>query len=147
MIQSTLRWNGEQAVKLVLAAGWQGIKRATVFFWDTLTKKVLVVPNTGKRVRRKRTTRAGVKGSSYTIYPDPSEPGEPPRLRTGQLRKNVIKELDREHLKSRVGVTKNAIYGAYLELGTRRVRARPWLFETLKQITPQLKAIAEGRTP
>lgn len=144
MIQSKLTWQGEVATKLVLDAGWDGIRRATVFFWNTLQTSVLNIPNPGERRRRKRNTRAGAKGSSYTTYPHSSRPGEPPRKRTGFLAGNVVYELDQAKLASRVGVLRNAIYGAYLELGTRKMRPRPWLFATLRKILPQLKAIAES---
>ncbi len=64
----------------------------------------------------------------------PSRPGEPPRAGTGFGRKNIIHEHDRNIPASRVGVMKNAIYMAWLDLGIRprRIRAKkrflriPW---------------------
>lgn len=63
--------------------------RAAVFF-QTAHKQMLNVPNTGVRMRRQRTTVAGKKGSSYTIYPNPSRPGEYPHKITGQGQSGVV---------------------------------------------------------
>lgn len=74
---------------------------------------------------------------SVTIYPYPSKPGEPPRKRTGWLQRHVLMEFaeakagNQTLMASRTGVGRNAIYGLYLELGTRRVKPRPWLVATL----------------
>jgi hypothetical protein len=141
VIQSKLTWNGQQARQVVLDAGWDGLRRAVVFFWNTLIN-VLNVSNPGERVKRKRNTKAGVKGSTYTIYPHPSRPGEPPRARTAWLKGHVQYELEKETLSARVGVGLAARYGLYLELGTRKMAARPWLFSTLKKILPQLQILA-----
>lgn len=72
-----------------------------------------------------------VSQGSYTIYPHPSRPGEPPRVRTGFGRKGVVWEYDAAKMAGRVGVTRNALYMFYLEVGTRRIRRRPWLMATL----------------
>ena len=68
--------------------------RAAVFF-QTTHKQMLNVPNTGVRMRRKhdRTLKDGTvmkKGSGYTIYPNPSKPGEYSRKITGQGQSGVI---------------------------------------------------------
>lgn len=74
---------------------------------------------------------------SVTIYPYPSKPGEAPRKRTGWLQRHVLMEFaknrvgNQELMASRTGVGRNAIYGLYLELGTRNAKARPWLVATL----------------
>lgn len=70
---------------------------------------------------------------SVTIYPYPSKPGEPPRKRTGWGQRHVVWEFDPRTMRGRVGIAKNAIYMLYLELGTRRVKRRPWLVATLKK--------------
>ncbi len=85
----------------------------------------------------RRTYRRG----SYTAYPSPSKPGEPPRKRTGWLARNVTYEVDGKNGVARVGLTANARYGIYLELGTSRMAARPWLLVTARKLAPQLEAI------
>jgi hypothetical protein len=147
-----MTWNGEQAKGVVLDATWEGLQRATAFFWETL-QNVLNVSNPRP-------------------YQNSSRPGEPPRARTAHLKGHVIYEFDRPNLKSRVGLLPGAKYGAYLEFGTqggtvirprnkkvlafevngkkvfarkvvmKPLAARPWLFSTLKKILPQLQILA-----
>lgn len=82
----------------------------------------LSVPNTGMSKTRKRNTAAGKKGSSYTIYPNSSKPGEYPRLRTGAGRSNVFMEDggSEQQPYTRVGERENGIHIVLLELAAGR---------------------------
>jgi len=86
--------------------------------------------------RRKRNTTAGKKGSTYSVYIG-SRPGEPPRLRSGVGRSSIrwIKERD---LSYRILVASPGIYMAYLDRGTRRVAARPWLKQAVTLAQPAI---------
>jgi hypothetical protein len=84
------------------------------------------------RVAVKRRVPGGNR-SSRTVYRSVSSPGEAPRKRTGFLQRNVLMEFDRTVPAGRVGVGRNAMYGLYLELGTRRMAPRPWLVRTLME--------------
>ena len=137
MIQSRLTWNGDDCQRQVIEASWEGLVYATNYYLDRL-RDALNVSNPGVRMKRKRG-----KGS-YTIYPTPSKPGEPPRARTGYLKKNVMAEYDESILTTRVGVSVSAIYGLFLELGTKFVAARPWLLATLEKFLPQIRELAVG---
>ena len=137
MIAVNIHWNGDSSKKLIVDAGWDKIQRATEYFHAQVLA-ALNVPNSGVRVKRKRG-----KGS-YTVYPNPSKPGEPPRKRTGWLQRHVQREYDKPSLTSRVGVQRNALYGIFLELGTRFMAARPWLLATLNKVRTQLEAILAG---
>lgn len=123
--------------KQLANATQQGLIRAAVYYW-TRCKTAVSVPN------------SGVPGpSGRTVYPDPSKPGEPPRLRTGFGRDNIVWESNdsQSDPRVRVGSTKNGIYMIYLELGTRRIAPRPWLVATLlkfKQAIGQL-AVTGGK--
>lgn len=66
-------------------------------------------------------------------YDQPSKPGEPPRARTGYGRSNIVYEYNgiESAPAVRVGVRKNALYMFWLEIGTRRIKPRPWLVATL----------------
>ncbi len=128
----------EQALE---EAAWQGLQRATVYAQAQLMQ-ALNVPNSGERRKRTRNTSAGTKGSTFTVYPYPSRPGEPPRKRTGWLQAHVQYRLDRPTLSSTLGVGQNALYGIFLDLGTRTVAARPWLLATVNKVLPQLAALA-----
>jgi hypothetical protein len=137
MIQSRFDWFGDECQRSIIEATWEGLVYATNCYLERL-RDVLNVSNPGVRVKRKRG-----KGS-YTIYPTPSKPGEPPRARSGFLKKNTIAEYDQSILTTRVGVTVFAKYGLWLELGTKFMKARPWLMATLKKFLPQIRELAVG---
>jgi hypothetical protein len=101
----------------------EALKRAAVHVWAAV-QRTLNVPNTG--VRKKRLQGKG----SRTTYPSPSAPGQPPRKRTGWLQRNVLYAVDAVGLSAKVGVSAGAAYGIDLEVGTRKMAARPWLFRT-----------------
>lgn len=61
-----------------------------------------------------------------------SRPGEAPYMQTGRLRNSIAYELDHGRLVARIGT--NVRYGLMLELGTRRVAARPWFKVTINRI-------------
>src|SRR6185312_17133594 len=75
-----------------------------------------------KRVRRRRNTVAGRKGSQYTIFTDPSKPGEYPRLRTGIGRTGTTyapttpEAVVANGMRIRVGVTESGKHMLILEL-------------------------------
>lgn len=77
-----------------------------------------------------------------------SAPGEFPMSDTGRLANNVDMILATPaKLSAKVGT--NIIYGAYLEFGTSRMAARPWLERSLRKaaegVAKELKAKLEAR--
>ena len=56
-----------------------------------------------------------------------SQPGHPPHVDTGRLRSSITHEVQasKNEIIARVGT--NVVYGKWLELGTSRMQARPWL--------------------
>jgi hypothetical protein len=134
----SLTWNGNAAQKQLEEAAWAHLVRAAQFFADKCQEAVNQ-PNTGQRRTRTRDTRAGKKGSGYTVYPFPAKKGEPPRKRTGFGQRNIAQERDRQHLKIKVGERQNAIYMIYLEL-----RGWPWLRATLDAHKGTLAGIVKG---
>ena len=133
-VNLTVKWHGNEFNRKLWRATASGLKRAAVFH-HTKCRQAVSRPNTGTRMRRTRATAGGKKGSGYTVYADPSRPGEPPKLRTGTGRGEIVWEYNGESKNPavRIGVTKKGIYMMYLELGTRRIKPRPWLLETLKK--------------
>lgn len=121
-----LVWHGEEAIKAIDAAAYENVQRATVFFWSKCQDELNVSAKVGK----------GTKGSDYQA----SKPGEPPRKRTGWLQRNVVYELDEKEKRGRVGLTANAMYGLFLEFGTRFMAARPWLLGTLRKYWQAIRA-------
>lgn len=148
----TIRTHEKKFHALIDAATAEGLQRAGVFYHTACRHKVNK-SNAGVRKRRTRNTKAGKKGSQYTVYPNSSKPGESPRARTGFGRSNIVYEYN-DNPKSpavRVGVGRNGIYMYHLELGTRRVAARPWLLRTLLENKAQIGRLAaiggKGRIP
>ena len=115
MIQANINWFGDEAEKAVLRAGWEGVRRAAHYFWERL-RDVLNKSNPGQQVRG---GGRGKGGKSFTVYPSPSKPGEPPRLRSGYLRSNVLEQYDEAAMEAVVGLGANARYGLVLELGSK----------------------------
>ena len=124
MISAKLDWKGDTATAELRKAAWERVRRAVVFFWQTVQTSLNV--------------------SNPRPYKSPSQPGEPPRKRTGWLAGHVLYELDEKTLSGRVGLGKNALYGVYLEAGTRVMAARPWLIATLNKVKAQLEALLKG---
>jgi hypothetical protein len=130
-VASKLEWNGPAFEKHLRNATAKGLKRAGVFY-HSKCQEIVSRPNTGVSVKVIRKTPGGNK-RSRTIYPNPSKPGEAPKLRTGFGRRNIVVNFDPNGKYVRVGVTANGIYMFYLEVGTRRIARRPWLLRTLME--------------
>ena len=74
-----------------------------------------------------RTAREDLRRLVGTPYPPASTPGTPPHRRTGRLQRSVFSEV-RERAKSiSVYIGARAPYAGYLQRGTRRMAARPFL--------------------
>jgi hypothetical protein len=122
MIRSRLTY--ENPTEQVVALAWKGLQRAVVFYWQSL--------------------QTALNRSNPRPYKTPSKPGEPPRKRTGFLAANVRYEFNQPTGEARVGVTTNAKYGGFLEIGTRKMAARPWLLATLQKVFPQLQVLLKS---
>ena len=115
MMNSGHSWNGPGAIEHIKGIAWEGILRATVYFWTECSKAV-GIPNPPP-------------------YKDSSKPGEPPRKRTGFGQANITYEVDKSILTTRVGVLSPARYMAGLELFGKR----PWLKSTLDKTINTLR--------
>lgn len=137
---AVLTWRGDKFNQQLRSATTVGLQRATVFYHQHC-RMAVSKPNSGQRVKVRRKTKGGNK-RSRTIYPNPSKPGEPPRLRTGFGQRHILVEFDKSVPAGRVGIAQNAIYMFYLEVGTRRIRRRPWLLATLMKFQEQIGRLA-----
>lgn len=87
----------------------------------------------------KRSIQRGPAGGRTYNLSDPnrvhqaSAPNQPPMSDTGRLANSI--ETQHEGLESYVYTPVE--YGLYLELGTSRMEARPWLFPALERERPQ----------
>lgn len=89
--------------------------------WKGAARKTLAGHRTGTEARVPGT------GTTYTQ----SRPGEPPAVRTGNLRSRISGMLERGEIESIVYVGSNVPYAPYLEYGTSRMQPRPWARPTL----------------
>ena len=70
----------------------------------------------------------------------PSVAGYPPAVDTGTLRRSITYQVDENKLEGEVGsVITNPPYGAYLELGTSKMKPRKWLQPAIDRNIGQLK--------
>lgn len=70
----------------------------------------------------------------------PSVEGYPPAVDTGTLRRSITYQVDEDKLEGEVGsVITNPPYGAYLELGTSRMKPRKWLQPAIDRNIGELK--------
>lgn len=85
----------------------------------------------GKRVERvaKMSMRDG--GTPHVR----SNPGEPPRVETGNLKESVTTETERSDRMVETRIGTNVIYGLFLELGTSKMAPRPWLRPAFDKVT------------
>jgi hypothetical protein len=135
-----LNWNAGQIVNQLEREAWERLVRTAEYFTQKLQEAVNT-PNTGVRVRRKRDTVAGPRGSSYTIYPDPAIAPEAPHKRTGWGQRNIAQFRDRGSMTIKVGERQNAAYMIWLQL-----RGYDWLLATLSRERGNLQAIVQTKT-
>lgn len=83
--------------------------------------------------------KAAMRRNLNVPYPPASRPGQFPRRRTGRLRKSIDYWLNKKTLEVWIGPSDAATYGLYLEFGTRRMKARPFMFRTLKQLMKRVQ--------
>lgn len=120
MISGRMDWN-DDALGQIKALAFERIARVTVEYHTLVLEELNI--------------------SNPRPYKTPSRPGEPPRKRTGWLQRHVVYQLDEKALTGRVGPSVNAIYGVFLDLGTRWMAARPWLLATAKKYWSRLQKI------
>ncbi len=87
-----------------------------------IAKALLLSAHSIRTEAIKSIQKGGGPGESHT----PSAPGQPPNTDTGRLVASIFAEIESGGLGARVGT--DVRYGRYLEFGTSRMAARPWLF-------------------
>lgn len=139
----TVKVNGDALMETIRQRTERGLL-AMANLARTRVVAALSRPNTGQRVVRTRATSRGPAGSSYTVYPHPSQPGEPPKARTGLGRRSLMVKK-KSWKEVRLGWQSIAFYMAMHEVGIRYRRAgfqqRPSLRPTVKQNEASLRAV------
>lgn len=142
----TVKFHDKKFVEGFEKATATGLIRAGRFY-HAQVRMAVSRPNSGVRRVRTRDTSRGKKGSTYTVYPNPSKEGDPPRLRTGFGQKNIVYEFSGWKTGDpwvRVGITRNALYMFWHEVKQRG--RRPWLIPTLMRLREALGRLAMTTT-
>jgi hypothetical protein len=142
----TVKFHDKRFIEGFEKATATGLIRAGRFY-HAETQRAVSIPNSGRRRVRTRDTSRGKKGSTYTVYPTPAKEGDPPRLRTGFGRKNIVFQFSGWKTGDpwvRVGVTRNALYMFWHEV--KRRGQRPWMIPTLLRLRDKLGAMAMTET-
>jgi len=131
--------NNSTSVKATLNAGYlRNITAATVILYRALQKMF-----TGTRTLRfddnKKPIMYRVPGTKRKKY-IPSAPGEPPAVRTGDLKKSYVYEIDQmvNNMRGRVG--SDLKYALWLERGTSEIKPRPALQPALDDNIAEIRA-------
>lgn len=82
-------------------------------------------------------TRGAVSGKNHV----PSKPNEPPNEDSGVLGNGIETTLVRSTGDVIVEVSSNAPYASYLEFGTSRMAARPYLRPARDKMRPEIEAL------
>lgn len=75
--------------------------------------------------------------------PTPSRPGQPPKRQSGRLQRGIVAQKDLARLTLEFRST--APHSGFLENGTRRMAARPFMKPTWQRLRPRVAAIMQRR--
>ena len=132
VIQTTVI--GKDALKKRLKTlGEQSLKEVRI----ALNSAALAVERTAK-TSVQRGTKSGRIYKRKGIVHRASAPGEPPASDTGYLAAHITTVLDLDGLGA--NVESQAEYSRYLEFGTAKMGARPFLFPAFEQNKDRIKA-------
>ncbi len=143
-----IKWRGKQVFTLASKVNVTAMKKAG-FVVERNVKKLLSKIGTGReyiRGKKRHSKQARIHRASVA--------GQPPSLDTGILRasiftdvsvknRNVIGKVgpDVEHIAAEQSAGTDVEYGLYLELGTAKMRARPFLRPGLAKSAGQIMRI------
>jgi len=117
-----MRWHGEEFKRQTAEQLGKNLEAAAIHLKGEIKESLRI---------------GNIDGSS------PSSAGEPPRRVTGRLSGSIAHEVDRKRLIGRVGT--NVLYGKFLELGTRKMAARPFIRPGLEKARHMIGRILAGK--
>lgn len=115
---SRLEWNGDAA---------------EVFVRGRTLSALMVLGAEGERRAKELVAVQG---------PPRSSPGSPPHKDTGDLHESITHEVDAGQMAVRIGT--DLPYGLYLEVGTSKMAARPWLRRAMMDVASRADQILGG---
>ena len=131
-----VEWYGDEFSKELEKTIGENIEKAAIYFKGKVKEALNVTGNPYRYA-------LGNKGPWYRNL-NPSSPGEPPHKMLGDLQRSIAHEMTQDKSTAYVGT--NVEYGYYLEIGTSKMEARPYLRSTLmKEQATIAKIVATGR--
>lgn len=82
-----------------------------------------------------------MKATFTNAGPSPSAPGNPPAVDTGNLRRSI--QVKQDTANGDVQVGSNIDYARYLEYGTSKMAARPWLNRSYNNAKTEMSRMAK----
>lgn len=137
------RFDYRNKVRTEIKAGARRNLKAAAILLQNHAKELVSVDGTTQVPATSKKTGRKLKRTNLAYNTNPSKPGEPPHVQTGRLRASISHEVT--GVTARVGT--NLEYGRYLELGTRKMAARPWLRRSLTEAWTQLQRILSTPIP
>lgn len=115
-----MEWHGDEFIKNLEQQLGDNLEKAAIYLKDRVKEAV----NQSQPYER----YIGENGVYYK-GDDPSEPGEAPKKITGTLQRSITHKMSTDRQHAYVG--SNLDYAYYLEFGTSKMAARPFLRSTL----------------
>ena len=125
--------------------------RATLLGSPRLARKLRMIPE-----QTRQRVAGAIAESAETLRQElrrelsrtgPSRAGQAPARRSGALAESITVEIAPDGLGAEIG--SDLDYARHLELGTRRMAARPWLRPTIQRLAPRiarrLRAAVQGK--
>ena len=110
---------------------------------QALTESALVVQAEARQSILKGPKTGRVYVRRGRIRHRASGPGQPPASDTGTLARSIVIDVDKDKMTASVG--SNVKYAPFLELGTSRMAARPFLKRALEVKRTQIVKIIQAR--
>lgn len=137
----TVEWHGKEATVYVKNKVVKRLEIAGRIYRDFIRTKISI-PNVTAAALAK--AMAGKRISKSARGGNPSVAGDYPKKLTGHLRRNIQMEIDTVKMIARVGT--NVLYAKFLEMGTRKMKSRPFMQKALKECFSRLKKVLESET-
>lgn len=138
-------WHPQKFIKGVTDKVGKNLDRAAITLVAEV-KESFGSPQKMPKGQRTKVTGKRMKAKTFRAYQH-SRAGQPPFVQTGNLRRSISYDKPESMLR-RVGSTmqsKSGGYALHLELGTRNMKARPYLRPALKKLQAKLAKIVAGK--
>lgn len=80
-----------------------------------------------------------IDGEISSKFPPASAPGEPPHMRSGELKASNRSEVDSVENKVTIKVSNTSSYAGYLEFGTEKMAPRPFFRPAMDEVPAIVK--------